>query len=826
MVRGSKKRKGRSSINWRKIIGRIIIVAIILFSLSVIAAGIYAASLIEEVKDFDPKDLLDYSQTSFVYDKDGNLITGVYGIENRVYVDLKDIPKHVRDAFVTVEDIRFYSHSGFDIKRIFGALFQNIRAGEIVAGGGTITQQVIRNTLLTKEQTIKRKVQEIYLAYKLEQNYSKDQILEMYLNIIYFAHGAYGIEAASRTYFNKSTGDLTVAEAALLVGIVKNPHRNSPFIDKERSLKRKDININVLVKNGVLTEEEGEHAKRQEIIFADKKEKTLPHGYFLDMALTEAAEILNISENKLYTEGYKIYTTLDSNIQNKAEEIYANDELFPKSPKSGKICESALVVLDTSSGEIRSLIGGRNYPEGQRKVFNRATDRVQPGSTIKPLVAYGPAMEYYGYTPVTFIDDSPVDFNGYKPTNYNNKYTGSVHLRQALARSINIPAVNVLNDIGIRNGIKFAEMLGIHFEESDRNSLAVALGGMEDGISPLELARAYSVFGDEGIYKDYTTIKRIEDPYGVVVYEYRPRKKQVISEETAFIMNDVLKSVTRQGGTASALGSLNIPISAKTGTVQLDETPAFSGIVGEKYKWTVAYNPEYTIAVWMGFDTPWEGEDRETPMHYLPYGSAGGKTPTDIIKLLLSHIYKEKEAPDFIKPPGVLEVKLDAKALWNEKRVLVASPLTPAEFVQIEYFTKDTMPTEESDYWRTPVTPDDFSISLNDNSHPVLSFTPTDNFTIYYIYKITDGRESLVHQITGTSPLTLVSWTDRQVERGQHIGYYIVPVHPELKENDEALRGTPTETIYVDIPERNNNKPNNGWDNWDWDKWNPFDWFN
>ena len=239
----SKKKKKKSSV-WKKIFASIGILA----AISVIAVTIYLIGIIGALDELDLDNLINYEQTSMIYDSRDNLITSIHGVENRIYVPLNQIPKHVQHAFVAVEDVRFYSHPGFDVIRMFGSLWQNIKARDIVAGAGTITQQVVRNTVLSFEQTIDRKVKEILLAWQLEQKYSKDQILELYLNIIYFGKGAYGIEAASKTYFGKSASELTVAEGALLAGIIKNPNRNSPFIDRERSLERKDLSIDLMVK--------------------------------------------------------------------------------------------------------------------------------------------------------------------------------------------------------------------------------------------------------------------------------------------------------------------------------------------------------------------------------------------------------------------------------------------------------------------------------------------------------------------------------------------------------------------------------------------------
>ncbi|HHY82356.1 MAG TPA: PBP1A family penicillin-binding protein [Clostridiales bacterium] len=774
------------------ILKKIFAVIGILGALSVLAVTIYLFTIIGTLDDFDPEKLVDYEQTSLVYDRNDNLISSIHGIENRIYVPLSNIPKHVQNAFIAVEDVRFRKHPGFDIRRMFGSLLQNIKARDIVAGAGTITQQVIRNTVLSQEQTIDRKVKEILLAWQLEQKYSKDQILEMYLNIIYFAKGAYGIEAAAKTYFGKTASELTVAEGALLAGIIKNPHRNSPFIDKERALERKNLSIDLMVKNGYLTEEEGEAAKKEEIKFAEDVKPAYTHGYFMDMVLEEAAALLKIKPEELYTGGYRIYTTMDNDLQEYIEELYSQDDLFPKSPVSGETCESALVIMDNNTGEVRAVLGGRSYPEGERYVLNRAETRRQPGSAIKPLVVYSPAIEVFNYTPVSFIKDEPVTFGKYTPRNAGGKFYGDVTLRMALAKSINIPAVKILNEIGIDTGISLAEKLGIPFTESDRNNLAVALGGMEKGVTPLELARAYATLGNRGSYKDYTTIRRIEDSFGKTLYEYKPSKKQVISEETAFLVSNILQSAASKGGTASRLAGMKL--AAKTGTVQLPDTGEFANIDGTNDAWIAAYNPEYTVVVWMGFD-------RRTRENYLPPGASGGSFPAEIAKQVFEYLYRNKDTPNFQKPLGVNEVKLDGKALWEHNRVLLASALTPDDYVVKEYFKQGTEPTEQTDYWVVPNAPYNFSVTLNDDEKPVISFTPSNTFAAYNIMRTAgeQGSPILVQQIR-TGALDPVEWTDTQVNPGETYGYFIVPIHPEMKLEGEPVQGPQTSVIYIDIP--------------------------
>lgn len=756
-------------------------------------AAFFTAAAIRDLEKFDPNTLGETWQTSFLYDAQDQLITGIHGRENRIRISLNQIPVHVRDAFIASEDIRFAQHRGFDVRRMFGALIENIRARALVQGAGTITQQLIRNTILTQEKTFRRKIQEIYLAYKIEQRYTKDQILEMYLNVIYFARGAYGIEAAAKTYFGKPTKDLTIAEGALLAGIIKHPHRFSPFINEDLSLQRKDLVLDLMMRYGKLNLEEGTRAKEQDLTFSEDTNLTLPHGYFIDRVLAEAAERLNIGDELLYTAGYRIYTTLDTELQQAAEALFANDDLFPKSPVSGTVSEGALVVLDTATGEIRALMGGRIYPEGQRRVLNRAFVRRLPGSAIKPLVVFGPALETRAYQTVTFMEDEPVTIGGYSPKNFGGTIHGTVTLREAVARSINIPAVKLLHEIGILRGISFAENLGIPFTPGDRLSLTIALGGMEQGVTPLEMARAYAAFGDRGSYKETTVIRRIEDARGAVLYEYRPVKRQAISEATAYIMSHLLKSAAQPGGTASRLAALPFPLSAKTGTQQLPDEPRYAGADGYHDAWIAAYNPEYTFVVWMGFDAP--------TAEYLPPDATGGRYPAEIVRQLAARAYEAKTPPAFRMPLEVVEADLDKRALEEENRVLLATPLTPKAHIQTEVFTQDAVPQDTSDYWRAPHAPLGFLLDIGPDDRPALSFVPQDAFAAYVVYRIA-SRNAVAEPLERiqTGRLDRVLWLDTEAQAGRRYGYYVMPIHPEILRGGAPLTGPASPTLYIDVP--------------------------
>lgn len=794
-----RKRSEKKSEKRKKIVRVILAVPLIGIAILLTITAYILGTTISTWKELDIEKLENIQQSSFIYDYEDEKITNIHGSENRIKVSLSDIPKHVQDAFIATEDIRFYKHPGFDIKRLASSVWHNIKARAYVQGGGTITQQVVRNAFLSQKKVMSRKIQEIYLAYQLEKKYSKEQILETYLNLIYFGKGTYGVETASNRYFGKSVKDISIAEGAMLAGIIKNPGRYSPLIDRESSMKRKDLVLDLMVKNEYLTPDEGNKAKEEKISLVETPVESHIHNFFIDMVIKEAADILDIKEETLFTNGYSIYTTLNKDLQEFSEKIFENTDFFPKSPVTGEPCQGALVVLDSSTGEIRALLGGRRDDKPIRKAFNRATQsKRQPGSVIKPLVVYTPAIEDFGYTPATFVEDAPFTIDNYSPSNYGGKYHGWVTIREAVAASINIPAVKVLHDIGIGNGISFAKKLGIPFAPEDRN-LSVALGGFHYGISPMELARAYATLADGGKYKECTTIRRIEDPKGIVVYQYRPQKIQNISEESSFIMNNILQSsVESQMGTAARLKPLKIPLAAKTGTVQLPKTKEFEGIHGTKDAWIVAYNPDYVITVWLGFD-------ETNSKNYLPSDATGGTYPADISKEIIGYLYANGRAPNFEKPLNVLKIELDGKALKERHEALLASPLTPYDQIIFEYFKRNNAPQEESGYWVIPDAPMDFEIELSQDGLPTIYFTPVQSFAIYDIYKSNgSGTPMPIHRIGPGTAQGRLQWTDALVKFGETYSYYIIASHPDIVVDGKPLESPPTPSITVTIPHKFN----------------------
>ncbi len=759
-------------------------IALLLTTVFLLVGAVWVMGLYG-MTELDVEKITSASQTLFLYDGEDAVIAGVHGSEDRTNVTLRDVPLYVRNAVIAVEDVRFYSHNGVDLRRIVGALIADIKAGNLDQGASTLTQQLIKLSHLTSEKTFARKIQEAILAIQLEQKFSKDEILEMYLNYVYFGGGAYGIEAASQRYFSKNVSDLTLAEGALLAGIVKSPSYYAPHLNPEASVSRRNLILDLMHENNFISKEACEAAKAEELVLNEKKGGIYPHGYYVETAMDEAKSILDIDQERLLSGGYRIYTYLDTNLQQSCEDIMADPSLFPADAADGERVEGAIVTIDPRSFGITAMVGGRSYEV--RRGLNRATDiKRQPGSAIKPILVYAPALENYGYTAASLLLDEKTDFNGYSPRNSGDKYSGYVTMRQAVTRSLNVPAVRLLSNIGVYSGKSFASRLGIVFDERD-TSLSLALGGFTYGVSPKMLCGAYAAFASGGTYRDSACVRKITDSEGNVLYEQVNMGERVMSEDTAFIMTSMLNSCITSG-TGRRLNT-GIPLAGKTGTTGLAETN------GNKDAWMAAYNNELVATVWIGFDST----DSE---HSLPEDATGGTYPAAILARVFDSKYPNGEgAPDFEQPKSINRVRLDAATLEVEHRLTLANALTPAQDAFYEYFSGSTTPTQSTDYWVVPSPPGGLTAIAASDGKPVLSFSPVEKFILYRLYRTdSSGGTSMLGEFAGdTGDIT---YKDKSAEYETLYEYYVLPVHPELTVVGEEVTGPATArcSFYVESP--------------------------
>jgi penicillin-binding protein 2A len=577
-------------------------------------------------------------QPTYIYDRNGQLASQVSSSQI-VPVSLHDVPEHVRNAMIAVEDRRFYKHAGVDIWAIMRSLFKDVMAGEIVQGGSTITQQLAKNMFLSSERTLSRKLKEAAIAIKIDFVYSKDQILEMYLNQIYMGEGSWGVQDAANVYFGKKVEQLSLSESALLAALPKAPSRYSPFQNKEKALERRNLVLALMLEQNYIERGAYEEAVLQPVVLAEGNQEELRGKYssYVDFVIEEAVSVYGFTEEQILSGGLHIYTTLEPAVQQAMEDVYEDERYFPRS-KEDQIIQSGAVVLDPYTGGIRGLIGHRG--NHVFRGFNRATQlKRQPGSSFKPIIVYAPAMEQ-GYSPYSKLYDGELDIGGYRPQDWDRRTRGEVTLYEAVVKSWNIPAVWLLNEIGLRAGIDFVAKLGIPLTEHDSN-LGIALGGLSDGVSPLQMAQAFGAFPNLGVVNPAHAISRITTSNEHVLIEAKPSPTKVMTPATAYTMTLILQDAVRLG--TGKLAATDRPTAGKTGTTQLPETKQFAGLSGVKDAWFVGYTPELTAAVWTGYDTT----DRD---HFLD--TSGGNPSAIVFREILSRALKDVPVSGFKKPRG------------------------------------------------------------------------------------------------------------------------------------------------------------------------------
>ncbi|WP_335519950.1 transglycosylase domain-containing protein [Neobacillus drentensis] len=545
-------------------------------------------------KDADISELKnELPQPTVFYDVSGNVASKVSANKNEG-VPIEEVPDSMKNAVIAVEDHRFYRHNGVDLIGMSRALFRDLKAGEMVEGGSTITQQLTKNTILTSEKTLKRKMQEVFLAIAVEREYTKEEILQMYLNQIYFGNGAYGIKQAASKYFAKEVKDLSISESALLAGLIKAPSALNPYEHMEKATERRNLVLALMKQQGFISSQQYEKAKQEKVVLNDKGGDPFrgKYPYYVDQVLDEAINQYGFTQDELLTGGYQIYTELDPTMQSAMEQTYQNDALFPKG--NDRLVQSGGVLLDPKSGGIRALVGGRG--EHTFRGYNRASQlKAQPGSSFKPIAVYTPALEE-GWKITDMLKDEPIKFGNYQPSNYDHQYAGEVPMYEAVKESKNVSAVWLLNELGIEKGVDSINRFGISLDKEDHN-LSMALGGLHKGVSPLNMAEAYSVFPNNGVRIKAHAIKKIVDSNGNVVAEWKVQKERVTTKAVTDDMTTMLLGVVEQGTGKPA----QIPgreTAGKTGSTQVP----IKGINGLKDQWFVGYTPQLVGSIWVGYD--------------------------------------------------------------------------------------------------------------------------------------------------------------------------------------------------------------------------------
>lgn len=567
------------------------------------------------------------------------------------YTSLNKIPSHVQKSFIAIEDKRFYTHKGIDHKAILRAVVNNVKSFSYKEGGSTISQQLIKNTHLTNEKTLKRKIAEIKLSKILENKYSKDEILEMYLNTIYFGQGCYGITSASKFYFDKEPNDLNINEGATLAGIIKAPSIYSPINEKENCINRRNIVLSEMLKEKYISQNQYD----ENIVKDLETNVNNSKNSLINFIQNDASKIL---DNLAYkNKKFYIYTTINNDFQKEIENQVINKY------------DNSMIIIDK---------------EGKIKAFQSTTKNNirQLGSLIKPLLVYAPSIEENLVYSCTKINDEPINYNGYTPKNFNNKYYGEITIKKALSTSSNTVSVKLLNDLGIDKAKKYINKTGINLNEKD-NSLALALGATEKGYSLKDITSSYSVFLNQGNYKKSYVIDKIIDENNKLLYKNIEQVNNVFSKGTIDVVNDMLYDCA-SNGTAKKLKELNFPVYAKTGTVGTKQ--------GNTDCYSIAYTNEYIIGSWIGNKNNVLIENNVT----------GGGLPTTNIKEILKNIYNNKKPSKIQNSSESIIKEIDSITFKNTGEVLLAENFAPKRYVEEFIFKKSNVPKITSNIFSNP----------------------------------------------------------------------------------------------------------------------------
>jgi penicillin-binding protein 2A len=625
-MRAKKKAKKSRKKKWLLILGSIFILLI---------AGGCAAVVGVSNSLMDKSKVKDQIEGSTIYDRDGHELTKLY-VQNRDYVDYQKIPPTLVKAFVNTEDARFYEHNGIDVLGIGRALYKDALAGGAVEGASTITQQLARNVYLSSEKSIWRKTKEALIALNLERNYSKEQILEFYLNEIYLGKGNYGVEAASKYYFGKDLKDLSISEDAVLAGLPKAPNTYNPIQNYDKSIERRNTVLGLMLKYGTISQMQYNVAIKEPIHIAKhtNNDKADMQPY-IDYVLQEAHDKYGLTEDQLYRGGFKIYTELDSKAQTAMADAFKDDANFPESRGKDKV-QAGMVILNPKTGGIIAMEGGRDYVT---KGLNRAVaTKRSPGSSIKPLAVYSPAVEK-GWHPYDMLKDVRMTYpGGYTPKNYGDlRYRGEVTMTDALKMSLNAPAVWLLNEIGIETSFQYLKKYGIPYDPKLDRHLGIALGDITHGVSPLDMARAYSAFDNKGVIVEPHAITKIQDRDQNVV-QADLSTTTVITEQTAYYMTQMMQEVVNSG--TGKLAKMDRPVAGKTGTTEME------GTNGNRDAWFVGYTPELVGSIWMGYDKS------DSSTNYLT-SSEGSNWTAQLFSTVMSKVEDGRDIVPFPTPDGV-----------------------------------------------------------------------------------------------------------------------------------------------------------------------------
>lgn len=643
-------------LSWKR---RFLVVAIPIIGLAILIPILTYAYYAQDISD--PERLMNRNQTGVILmDKDGQEFYRSGTAENRKLIPLDQISDNMEHALLASEDKDFYKHGGVSIKSLLAALYANALNKDATAyGGSTLTQQLVKNTLLSSNKSFLRKYQELFMSIAVERQYNKDEIIDMYLNSAFFGGSAFGIQDAAKYYFNKSPADLTLAESTMLVGILPSPNAYSPTLgNAEYAKQRQSYVLKRMVEDGYISQADADAAKQTELAYApeEQQETQSEAPHFAEMVISELNK--KYGEETVIRSGFRVKTSLDLDWQKQANSIVAAQTAI-NARRGGD--SAALVALDPKTGEIRALVGSPDWNNEEFGKINFATNARQPGSSFKPIY-FTKAFDKKLITPATIIRDEATNFGGYKPNNYDFKFRGDITVRNALSQSLNIPAVKVMEKVGVSTALDTAKTLGITTlgTDSSKYGLALALGAGE--VTPLQMTNAYASFANQGKQFDTTTLVSVDNKFGKNIYKHKLANKKVMSAEASFLISDVLSDNTARAPTFGS--SLNTTRDAAVKTGSTDDN---------RDAWTIGFTPTVAVGVWVG-------------NHANEIMSSGGSAMAGPMwRKMMEVAYKDVADEAFVQPNSVSQVSI---CRGTEKRALYSSSNTFKE-----YFISGTIPS-------------------------------------------------------------------------------------------------------------------------------------
>ncbi|MGH1284734.1 PBP1A family penicillin-binding protein [Bacillus toyonensis] len=722
------------------------LIGCLLLSIVGLVAGVSAFFvMVKDAPKLDKSKLVNPLSTKFL-DKNGDFFYE-YGAEKRTHVTYDQIPKVVENAFLATEDSRFYDHNGIDFKRTTKAVMENVTGGFGSQGGSTITQQVVKNYFLTMEKTAKRKVQEWYLSYKLEQQYSKHEILEMYLNKINLGNRSYGIATAAQKYYQKDLKDLQLHEAAMLAGLPQGPNIYDPTKPEnvERATNRRNIVLTLMNRHGYITKEEMNNAIKIPVTEGLKKSELTEMKFqaFLDAVVKEVEK--EYPDVNIGSDGLTIHTTLDRGAQEYAEQImdgnlikYPNDQF-----------QGSFVFMDTQSGEVRAIGAGRKESKSTFKGHNMAVDlKRQVGSTMKPIFDYGPAIENLQWSTYHQLNDSEYTYSdGTKIKNATGNFKGDVSLREALKKSLNIPALKTAQAVGIPKAKEFAEGLGMTFKDGIAHE-STAIGSNES--SPLDVAGAYAAFGNDGVYNKPHFVKEVIFPDGKKK-SFKPKEQRAMHDHTAYMVTDVLRDVVKpgSGGTGPTAYVSGFDVAGKTGTQNFDARDVKKyGIPADANRdsWFAGYTPQYTMAVWTGYE-------KNGPENYI--SDRYTKIAQQMFQVMMSKFATDKSR--FERPSSVQEINGELYVKGAKKDAIKEIKVDPPSGLNVAFDGASTVTLN----WSGPAEVDAYAATYKatDGSSGSLSVSGTTATLSGIKPGVTYSFSVVAKKGTGTSPAVGASFT-------------------------------------------------------------------